>query len=224
MAESIAEFASNAAYLEKADVNAQFRDVNLPRDAFKEWAIVCDSIGRGETSLIFRKGGIAEGRDGFHFKFSRFFLFPTFFHEQIERTRLGNDRTLEPNPGSVKITLFVEVDFVRWVRDLALLESLDRFHILKSSVLSERFHYDDREGLHVAFLRAHLITPTWEFPLQRSYDGCRSWVELPQPPIDLQMAPVLPSDEQKGRRSIVLATLQEDGDSGARKSHEPLGL
>jgi hypothetical protein len=210
MAESIAEFAANTADLEKADVNAQIRGVNLPRDAFKEWAIVCDSIGRGETSLIFRKGGIAEGRDGFHFKFSRFFLFPTFFHEQVERTRLGNDRTLEPNPDSVKITLFVEVDFVRWVRDLALLENLDQFHILKSSVLSERFHYDDHKGIHVAFLRAHLITPTWEFPLQRSYGGCRSWIELPQPPIDLRMEPVLSSDEQERRRSIVFVTLQAD--------------
>jgi hypothetical protein len=88
-----------------------------------------------------------------------------------------------------------------------LLANLDQFHVLKSSVLSERFHYDDRKGLHVAFFRAHLISPTWEFPFRRSYGGCRSWVELPEPPIDLRMAPVLSSSEQGRRRSIVQACI-----------------
>ena len=181
--------------------------IEISRHAFKEWAIVCDSIERGETSLIFRKGGIAEGRDGFHFKFSHFFLFPTFFHEQIERTRLGKERALEPNPSSVAIKLFLEVEFSRWVEDLALIGDLDQFHVLKPSVLSERFHYDDRNGLYVAFVRARRISPTWEFPNQRSYGGCRSWVELPEQPSDLQTAPILSAIEQDRRRSIVVAAL-----------------
>ncbi|MFL6569175.1 MAG: DUF1802 family protein, partial [Chthoniobacterales bacterium] len=32
---------------------------------FKEWALVCEALGRGEQRIIIRKGGIAEGRDGF---------------------------------------------------------------------------------------------------------------------------------------------------------------
>jgi hypothetical protein len=35
--------------------------------AFKEWAIVCEALGRGGQSIILRKGGIAEGREGFSF-------------------------------------------------------------------------------------------------------------------------------------------------------------
>jgi hypothetical protein len=202
--------------MEKAEANARPIGINVSRKAFKEWAVVCDSIARGETSLIFRKGGIAEGSDGFRFKFSRFFLFPTFFHEQIERTRLGSDRRSEPDPRSVVVTLFLEVEFTRWVGDLALLANLDQFHVLKSSVLSERFHYDDRKGLHVAFVRAHLISPAWEFPFQRSYGGCRSWVELPEPPNDLRMAPVLSASEQERRRSTVLAALQKGDNSEIR--------
>src|SRR6478752_1960017 len=79
--------------------------------AFKEWAIVCASIERGETSLIFRKGGIAEGRKGFQFKHRRFFLFPTYFHEQIERTRLSRERDLTPEKNELSISVFVEVEF-----------------------------------------------------------------------------------------------------------------
>ena len=30
--------------------------------AFKEWAIVCDALGKGQQSIIFRKGGIHEDK------------------------------------------------------------------------------------------------------------------------------------------------------------------
>ena len=43
---------------------------------FKEWAIVCEALGRGEQSIILRKGGIAEGRDGFSFRHRGVLSFP----------------------------------------------------------------------------------------------------------------------------------------------------
>ena len=45
-------------------------------DAFKEWAVVCEALGDGRQSIILRKGGIAEGREGFAFAHGEFFLFP----------------------------------------------------------------------------------------------------------------------------------------------------
>ena len=68
--------------------------------------LVCASIERGETSVIFRKGGIAEGSQGFQFKHSRFFLFPTYFHEQIERTRLSRERDVSAGNDGVTISRF----------------------------------------------------------------------------------------------------------------------
>jgi hypothetical protein len=177
------------------------------RIAFKEWAVVCDSIARGETSLIFRKGGLAEGRDGFHFKFSRFFLFPTFFHEQIESTRLKLDGIRQSHPDSVVISLFLEIELNRWITDLRLLSDLEEFHILQSSVLRERFNYDERKGLHVAFIRAYRLYPLWQFPFHRSYGGCRSWIELPEAPKDLRADPVLDFAEIQRRRAIVESAL-----------------
>jgi len=49
---------------------------------FKEWDVVCEAIGSGRQDVIFRKGGIHEGRDGFSFKHPEFYLFPTLFHAQ----------------------------------------------------------------------------------------------------------------------------------------------
>ncbi len=41
---------------------------------FKEWAIVCGALGRGDQTVILRKGGIAEGRAGFSFKYRKLFF------------------------------------------------------------------------------------------------------------------------------------------------------
>jgi hypothetical protein len=197
-----------------ADVSSrttrETRSDNRPSgvSGFKEWAIVCDSIARGETSLIFRKGGIAEGRDGFEFKNQSFFLFPTYFHGQIERTRLSAERDVKPQQDPVTISVFVQVEFKTLIRDLTLLRSLEPLHVLQTSVLEERFHYDDREGLHLAFVRAYRISPVWEFPFRPSYGGCRSWVTLPQPPLGLRMDSVLPDQEQSRRLSLVTRTFE----------------
>jgi hypothetical protein len=174
---------------------------------FKEWAIVCDSIARGETSLIFRKGGIAEGRDGFQFKHQRFFLFPTHFHGQIERTRLSPDRDLRPQQDTVMISVFVEIEYTTLLRDLNLLRPLEPLHVMQASVLEERFHYDQREGLYLAFVRAYRISPRWILPLRPSYGGCRSWITLPDPPPALQTEAVLSDEEQNRRRLLVTDTL-----------------
>jgi hypothetical protein len=190
----------------RGETRSENRQSGVP--AFKEWAIVGDSIARGETSLIFRKGGIAEGRDGFQFKHQSFFLFPTYFHGQIERTRLSHVRDVKPQQDTVTISVFVQVEFVTLVRDLTLFQSLESLHVLQASLLEERFHYDDREGLHIAFVRAYRISPVWEFPLHPSYGGCRSWVTLPQPTFDLRMERVLSEEEQSRRRSLVTGTFE----------------
>jgi hypothetical protein len=174
---------------------------------FKEWAIICDSIARGETSLIFRKGGIAEGRGGFQFKHQRFFLFPTYFHGQIERTRLSPERDVRPQQDPVIISVLVEVEFTTLVRDLNLLQPLDSLHVMQPSVLEERFHYDQREGLYLAFVRAYRISPVWVLPLRPSYGGCRSWIALPDSLGELQTEAVLSDEEQNRRRLLVTGTL-----------------
>ena len=56
--------------------------------SLKEWSSVIDALGRGEHILLIRKGGIAEGRDGFRFKHPDFLLFPTLFHEQVAKLKL----------------------------------------------------------------------------------------------------------------------------------------
>jgi hypothetical protein len=174
--------------------------------AFKEWALVCASMLRGETSLIFRKGGIAEGREGFRFRHDRLFLFPTFFHEQADRLRIEVPLP-GPEPDVVRFSAYIEVEFTRWIENLALLEALADLHILKPEVLEQRFAYDDPKGLHVAMIRVFRITPELSLPFQKSFGGCRSWIELPESPAELQFTPVIADAEHAERVQRVLAAV-----------------
>ena len=174
--------------------------------AFKEWALVCASMLRGETSLIFRKGGIAEGREGFRFQHERFFLFPTFFHEQVDRLRIDVP-IVEPEPDLVSFSAYVHVEFTRWMEDFSLLQPLSDLHILKPEVLEQRFAYDDPKGLHLAMIRVFGVIPVWSLAFQKSFGGCRSWVELPEAPAELRFTPVIQDGEHAARVLRVLAVV-----------------
>jgi len=174
--------------------------------AFKEWALVCASMLRGETSLIFRKGGIAEGRDGFRFRHERFFVFPTFFHEQANRLRIDIPM-VEPEKDAISISAYVHVEFTCWIENLSWLIPLADLHILKPEVLEQRFAYDEPKGLHLAVIRAFRVAPAWSLPFQKSFGGCRSWVELPEAPVGLRFLPVIDEGEQAKRVERVLAAV-----------------
>ena len=157
---------------------------------FKEWALVCEALGTGRQSIILRKGGIAEGRDGFSFQHREFFLFPTFFHEQLERVRFPGANLPEASPGEIEIRYLAKVDETRVLTDWEEVRALEPLHILKESVVRERFIYSEAPGVHVAFVRVFQLDPIWRFPDAKKYGGCRSWVPLPHLPAGLKLHPV----------------------------------
>ncbi len=52
------------------------------KHAFKEWAVICQALALGRQALILRKGGIAESTGDFQLEQTRFWLFPTYAHQQ----------------------------------------------------------------------------------------------------------------------------------------------
>lgn len=168
--------------------------------AFKEWAIVCEALGAGLQSILLRKGGIAEGRDGFAFRHREFYLFPTGFHAQMEKTLLPASTpppTLSEN--RIEIHFAAVVDWTRFLTEPSQLAALRGHHILRDEVVEERFRFDSPPGLHVAFVRIFRLDTPWILPMEKRYGGCRSWVDLPTPP-EKSLTPVL-TDEEHIRRS-----------------------
>jgi hypothetical protein len=149
---------------------------------FKEWALVCEALGRGAQSILLRKGGIAEGRDGFGFRHDEFFLFPTFFHEQIVKVRTPEAQIPEPREGEIEIRYFAKLKARTEIRSWPTAAALEPFHILEESVVRERFEYKGA-GLHVALVRVFRLEPSWKLADKPAYGGCRSWVALPACPL-----------------------------------------
>ncbi|MCX7712507.1 MAG: DUF1802 family protein, partial [Chthoniobacterales bacterium] len=119
--------------------------------AFKEWALVCNALGEGKQCILLRKGGIAEGREGFSFRYKEFGLFPTWFHEQVQKTRLPAETLLPPEPeGEMEICYAATLEWSWVLRERSKLQALRDFHILADEVVEERFGYGEEEGLHVA--------------------------------------------------------------------------
>jgi hypothetical protein len=171
---------------------------------FKEWAVVCEALGRGRQNIILRKGGIAEGRDGFSFKHQEFLLFPTWFHEQPEKVRELRDEIPEPNDEVIEIKYGATLEIARTIMSWNVAEALATLHILQPGVIRERFDYDQAPGLHVALVRAFRLNPVWKFPNETRYGGCRSWVKLPNMPNGLKLEPVLSESEHANRKQEFL--------------------
>jgi hypothetical protein len=161
---------------------------------FKEWALVCEALGRGEQSILVRKGGIAEGRDGFGFRYPEFFLFPTWFHEQVGKVRIADAEIPAARDGKIEIRYFAKLAAQRQITSWEDAATLAPLHILSEPVVRERFEYQNA-GLHVALIRVFRLEPAWLLADQPAYGGCRSWVNLPDCPAETHFEPVL-SDEE----------------------------
>ena len=167
--------------------------------AFKEWSLVCDALGSGQQSIILRKGGIAEGRDGFQFKHREFFLFPTHFHEQEKHLRLpegsgdGVADIVDGEREHITVEYFAELVDTRVITDWEEVRKLEPLHLWTEDTVRDRFDYEDCPGISLALVRVSRLCRPWNFPNEKRYGGCRSWVEIPEPPADAfaEKVPVL---------------------------------
>ena len=149
--------------------------------AFKEWQIVCSALASDEQMLILRKGGIAEGREGFRWQHRRFFLFPTQFHQQTEGVHGNRSVTPMSDGHSIALDLWAETVATTRISDWSRVESLAPFHIWTPEVVRERFAWGDEPGLSVALVRIRRLASPWQLADagRKAFGGCRSWLKLP---------------------------------------------
>jgi len=151
--------------------------------AFKEWALVCEALGSGDQSLLLRKGGIAEGKKGFGFEHREFFLFPTWFHGQLEKMKpTYTPAAIAETPEVLTLEYAATVEWSGFVTDRQKIAQLSNFHVLHDSVIDERFDYNAEKtdrGLYLAFVRVYRMNPIIQLPMEKRFGGCRSWVQLP---------------------------------------------
>jgi len=154
------------------------------KSAFKEWAVICKALAEGQQALILRKGGVAEADGDFRVEHTRFWLFPTYTHQQqAEGLRpealplLEQAEAERPPAGTVRLSHFAEVTGIYHVHALVSALLLAHLHFWSEETVRKRFAYRT-PGLFVMPVRVYQAAQTFDLPDTAYYQGCRSWVEL----------------------------------------------
>lgn len=167
--------------------------------AFKEWAVVCRALAEGRQAIILRKGGIAETAGEFQPEHQRFWLYPTYVHQQRDGIKPEALPLLEqveadrPPHGIIRLTHFAEVPGTYQVHDLVPVLLLNHLHIWSEETVRKRFAYR-HPGLYVLPVRVYRAAQAIDVIETPHYAGCRSWVELEQDLPTEGAMPVLDDD------------------------------
>lgn len=157
--------------------------------AFKEWQVVCEALAAGRQTVILRKGGIHEGRDGFAWQHHSFALFPTRFHNQgsgvkaADWAKFGEEGLQEWTEGQVvPVRWQCRVTKAVTLSDWDAVAALDEQHIWTEAVVKERFDWEMKgitgQSLHAAFVEVTELPKPLELIYQKGkYGGCRSWLQ-----------------------------------------------
>jgi CDP-diacylglycerol--glycerol-3-phosphate 3-phosphatidyltransferase len=189
--------------------------VKIATPAFKEWEAIVEALGQGAQIIILRKGGIAEGRTGFQARHPKFWLFPTAYHQQWEKTKPELRRFLTPTAAEagkeIALHYFAEVTDAIYLSSWDQVARLDDAHFWREEIVRERFDYQARPGmdagLHLLIVRVSRINLPHKLAPSPDYDGCKSWIEVP---VDWEhdiAAHVVRTEEFATRRSRILAAI-----------------
>ena len=164
--------------------------------AFKEWEPVVDALTAGRQTLILRKGGIAENRDGFAASHRQFWLLPTRFHAQNGKLKPGEWSKPPPlekstNPNTAILSAYAELVEHRFLTEWAKVETLLPHHIWTNTTVHERFAWSKPSGIHLLIVRIHKLDTPVSVKLTAAQSGCKSWVTLPLHPRDYSSVPTL---------------------------------
>ncbi len=170
--------------------------------ALKEWAVTVRALAEGEQLVTLRKGGIREENKHFEVVGERFFLYPTFDHQQARLVRESHvpelKRALEdgvwnppaptarmmeagvpvPQPVSVRLRAWAEIAARYEVTSATVVKDLSPFHVWTPEYATKRFDWKPKHPLHVLLLRTYRIPRPVTIRVTEDYVGCKSWVEV----------------------------------------------
>jgi hypothetical protein len=185
---------------------------NSSNIGLKEWAVTSNALGRGEQIFMLRKGGIRE--DGRHFKIEheQFFLYPGLFHEgelllKKDKQKLLIETTDADFSNEITLSVFCKLAETIEISEEQQVRSLDAFHIWSEEFPVKRFNWKPRHPLKLMIVRAYRLNSPVTLPVDSTYAGCKSWVDLTNE-IDLtDITPALSSTEFNTQVSAIHAAL-----------------
>ena len=150
--------------------------------ALKEWALVCKRLLDGTQGVMLRKGGIDE--KGFWVEADEFLLYPTFFHQMIEKVRpefaaeCAGVLASPPPEGVLKMSGVARVVDHIEVRRPERMDELRDLHPYDEEQVAMRLEFRPRKPLAILAVEVNPVLQPVEIPMLESYGGCVSWVDV----------------------------------------------
>lgn len=164
------------------------------RLALKEWAVAVKALAQGETILLLRKGGICEQGFTLPDQQPRFWLYPTYEHQQPHLLKPVYASQVTPvvsgwHPQTVAIQAWATVTAWFELTSVPELEALMPCHIWNEAFVSERLKWKPSLPLTALLLRVYVLPQPQLLPYQQAYGGCKSWIKLSEADFNLSANP-----------------------------------
>ena len=176
--------------------------------ALKEWDCVCQALMQGRQIVMLRKGGIHESGGEFELEFRRFFLLPTFLHQDQKMLKDSAQDLFTcsgPDPKTIQISAFADVTDIILIRNMNQIAAADAHHIWTPQFLQMRLNYRPENPLYLLLGKVNKLPEPVMIDNHASYGGCKSWVGLRKTLNVKGSKPVLdPPTYQKHRDEIVM--------------------
>jgi hypothetical protein len=197
--------------------------------ALKEWDVVVAALEQGRQALLVRKGGLDDPEQRIPLPRGRFWLYPTLFHARgvflkpelhsllvpgMHRAPRQSARLLPRpeghprpvSPGHVALRAVAEIVEAVEAPSLESLHHLSERTVWTDKYLTLRYKWRPQDRPLVLVLRVAALPAVVEVEERAEYGGCRSWLELVDPP-DLAAAQPLWSEARLAEEVAALHDL-----------------
>ena len=162
--------------------------------ALKEWSIVCRALEEGKQSILLRKGGILEYKEGFEISQKIFLVYPTLEHqskEYLQQDYLQEFELLLENndPNFVQsntntITILAQIEGIHEFNDESKLSKLEKYHIWNEKYVNMRMSYNPKKPMNALLLRIYKLPEPISVKVNPEWAGCKSWINIELPKIN----------------------------------------
>ena len=154
--------------------------------ALKEWSIVCKALESGKQSILLRKGGILEYKNGFEVSQKIFLFYPTLEHqarEYVQANYLQEFEFQKTNDVNIKettntISIMARMEAIQEFDDDSVLSKLEKYHIWNEKYVRMRMKYNPKKPMNALLLRVYRLPESISVDVQPEWAGCKSWIDI----------------------------------------------
>lgn len=156
--------------------------------ALKEWSIICKALEDGNQTILLRKGGILEYKNGFEISQKSFLLFPTLEHQATEYLQskylqtyellLEGNKSQDIQNKTNSLRIVARIQAIQEFQNHQILPKLEKYHIWNEKYVNMRMNYNPKKPMNSLLLRIYKLPHPVSIDINPEWAGCKSWINI----------------------------------------------